>query len=544
MHSKPLGCFTALGLFAAILTSAGIMGAAIIGGNALFSAGPLSAKSGTTVRGGVTSHAQLSQDCATCHVPFWSGEHMRDRCLECHTEVQDQIGEEGTLHAGLNSPITCRSCHTEHKGAEAQITSYDSINFLHDEVGFSLRSHQGEGTEAGLACLDCHVETVQEFSVEECWECHQRIDGEYLDEHVRIFDRDCLGCHDGVEAYGRDFQHVGMAFPLEGAHLEISCEACHLGSVDLKGLKSAPQTCIACHEQDDRHHGSLGSDCAGCHNPLAWNSVSFDHAKTPFPLDGKHVGLVCEDCHMGTQTALISSECVSCHREDDSHLGGLGYQCEECHQTTGWEDAGFDHSQTHFQLEEAHEGLACNDCHAGVPLTEISGTCYSCHAEQDAHNGSYGTQCEACHQPTTWQDVTFDHALSSFPLTGAHLGLPCEQCHVGGAFQSISRACVSCHADPGYHAGLFSTACESCHNTGAWRPASFNQSHRFPINHGGRSSSCTTCHPNTLRNYTCYNCHEHNSSEVSRKHSEEGISNLGDCVRCHPTGREEGGGDD
>jgi hypothetical protein len=199
---------------------------------------------------------------------------------------------------------------------------------------------------------------------------------------------------------------------------------------------------------------------------------------------------------------------------------------------------------TEFQLEESHALLACNDCHAGIPLSEIPNTCSGCHLEEDAHEGTYGVQCEACHQPTTWQDVTFDHALSKFPLTGAHVGLPCGQCHIGGRFQEIGSACVSCHEDPVYHQGLFSYTCESCHNTSSWRPATFNQSHRFPFNHGGRSSSCRTCHPNLLQRYTCYNCHEHNQSEINEEHSEEGISNFGDCMRCHPNGRKEEGGDD
>jgi hypothetical protein len=47
-----------------------------------------------------------------------------------------------------------------------------------------------------------------------------------------------------------------------------------------------------------------------------------------------------------------------------------------------------------------------------------------------------------------------------------------------------------------------------------------------------------------LARYTCYGCHEHSRSEVESEHREEGIGNLSNCVRCHPTGREEEGGDD
>jgi hypothetical protein len=324
----------------------------------------------------------------------------------------------------------------------------------------------------------------------------------------------------------------------------VACEDCHLGDEDLESLRQTPHDCFECHDSVDVHNGSLGTSCDRCHTPLAWDMASFDHEDTRFPLDGRHVALTCETCHAAVDLQTMSSECISCHREDDSHLGGLGNQCQTCHLTTGWGDAFFDHSVTAFQLEESHAPLACNDCHGGIPLSEIAVTCVSCHSEEDSHSGTYGDQCEACHRPTSWQDVTFDHALSRFPLTGAHVGLPCEQCHIGGQFQEIGTACVTCHADPAYHVGLFSYTCESCHNTSAWRPATFNQAHRFPINHGGRTSSCATCHPNSLHNYTCYNCHEHNQAEIDKKHREEGIGNFSDCTRCHPTGQEEEGGED
>jgi len=544
MQTKPLGCLTTAGIAAAIITAAAILAIAFLGDNALFSAGPLSSGSSLTALTGVSSHAELSDDCGVCHTPFWGDELMRDRCLACHTEVEDEIVGTGELHAGLIAPITCRSCHTEHKGAEAQITRYDTITFPHNEVGFSLRAHQGNGTWTGSGCLDCHSESVRNFRIEVCQDCHDQRNQKAMEDHVRTFSDGCLGCHDGYETYGVDFQHSDWAFPLEGTHQTVACASCHLEATNLLKLRETPRDCYACHKTEDTHAGSLGSDCATCHTPLAWDETSFDHGRTQFPLEGQHRALPCGTCHGGVDLRTISRECVSCHREEDSHLGGLGESCDVCHQATGWENAVFDHAVTEFQLEDAHALLTCNDCHAGIPLSEIANTCYGCHVGVDAHGGTYGVQCEACHRPTTWQDVTFDHALSNFPLTGAHVGLACEQCHQGGQFQEIGSACVTCHADPVYHQGLFGYTCESCHNTSSWRPATFNQSHRFPLNHGGRSSSCSTCHPSTLRNYTCYNCHEHNQAGITEKHREEGISNFGDCARCHPTGREEGGGED
>ena len=56
-------------------------------------------------------------------------------------------------------------------------------------------------------------------------------------------------------------------------------------------------------------------------------------------------------------------------------------------------------------------------------------------------------------------------------------------------------------------------------------------------------ATCRKCHPDSLVSYTCYTCHEHQPDRIEREHREEGISNFQDCTRCHPTGREEEGGD-
>jgi hypothetical protein len=42
-----------------------------------------------------------------------------------------------------------------------------------------------------------------------------------------------------------------------------------------------------------------------------------------------------------------------------------------------------------------------------------------------------------------------------------------------------------------------------------------------------------------LRTYGCYGCHEHEPAEIEHKHLEEGIADFGNCVNCHPTGRED-----
>ncbi|MCB0027723.1 MAG: hypothetical protein KDE28_07450, partial [Anaerolineales bacterium] len=91
----------------------------------------------------------------------------------------------------------------------------------------------------------------------------------------------------------------------------------------------------------------------------------------------------------------------------------------------------------------------------------------------------------------------------------------------------------ACHAPPPNH---FSGTCRTCHtDTTNWRNATF--SHSFPLNHGGANSNCSTCHTNNnYSSYTCFNCH--NQGEMIEEHADEGITDISNCVGCHPNGEE------
>jgi len=52
--------------------------------------------------------------------------------------------------------------------------------------------------------------------------------------------------------------------------------------------------------------------------------------------------------------------------------------------------------------------------------------------------------------------------------------------------------------------------------------ATFNLRHTFPVDHGERGpSSCRTCHPGSVKTYTCYGCHEHTFAETIAEHAGE-----------------------
>ena len=683
---KRLGCLSTSGLAAALLTLLVLAGVIGLWGGAPFSPGPLNAQVGQAELGGVRSHDAIGGQCSACHAAPWSGETMSDRCLLCHVDIASQLLDPSSLHGVLmpaGESIECYACHTEHQGPEAPMTVVDPDRFPHEVTGYSLQAHRQ--TEEGLdfACAGCHGADITRFEPATCGACHRDLDAAYMQGHQETFGMDCLACHDGIDTYGQAFDHNQQEFPLEGQHASLSCAGCHLAARSLADLQAAPRDCYACHAEDDAHDGQLGQDCAGCHTTEDWPQATFDHAQTAFPLTGRHTGVDCRDCHTGAafqgtpqdcyachaeddahdgqlgqdcagcyitedwqqaifdhaQTAFpltgrhtavdcrdchidrtfqgTPQDCYACHAEDDAHDGQLGQDCAGCHTTQDWQQATFDHAQTAFPLtgqhtsvdcrdchtdgvfqgtpqdcyachaeDDAHEGqygqdcagchttedwqqatfdhaqtafpltgrhagVDCRDCHTGGVFQGTPQDCYACHAEDDAHEGQYGQDCAGCHTTEDWQQATFDHAQTAFPLTGRHTGVNCRDCHTGGVFQGTSRDCRGCHEDPVFHLGLLGVECDTCHTTDGWTPARYDRPHTFPISHGESGPSpCRTCHPDTLAAYTCYDCHEHNPAEIESEHRKEGISDFEDCVRCHPTGREDeaegegGGGDD
>ncbi len=510
---KKLGCLSVGGVMGAVLALLLIVGVIMVSGGAIFSPGELNAERGEML-GGVTSHSELSRQCSACHVSPWQGASMDDRCLACHTNVADQLPDANTLHGALmsNGAVTCRECHSEHKGTDAPLTTMSTTDFPHDVVGFSLQAHATFADGTPFACQDCHTETLTQLDVAVCSDCHQTLDAAFVQFHTAAFGVACLDCHDGIDTYGADFDH-NRYFKLEGEHASGTCGGCHQGARTIAEFRDTPQDCYACHAESDIHAGKFGQDCAVCHTPTSWEQTSFDHALTNFPLVGKHSNVECEACHRNNEFVGTPTDCVACHADIDPHNGEFGTDCAACHTAADWEQVTFDHAS--FPLEDGHANLECEACHQGGEYRGTSSECVACHAQDDAHNGEFGTDCAVCHAPTKWDQAVFDHARTAFPLTGAHSSVACESCHVNKVYQGTPQQCVACHADPVFHAGAFGTDCASCHSTSAWRPAQYRGSHPVIADEGGRGinhgrTTCSTCHPSTVYQYTCLACHSDN----------------------------------
>jgi formate-dependent nitrite reductase cytochrome c552 subunit len=63
------------------------------------------------------------------------------------------------------------------------------------------------------------------------------------------------------------------------------------------------------------------TSCTDCHGTENWKAALFDHKKSAFPLDGKHINVPCAKCHKPQQEGSVTYtrykikdfRCESCH---------------------------------------------------------------------------------------------------------------------------------------------------------------------------------------------------------------------------------------
>ncbi len=209
-------------------------------------------------------------------------------------------------------------------------------------------------------------------------------------------------------------------FPLIGQHAQITCESCHT----TEQYVGTTTTCEGCHSSI-KPINHFSGDCAACHSPTSWHSVSFDHA-----LAG-------------------AKDCRSCHSNDKpaNHYNG---QCSECHSTSSWQGAaihvaGADCQACHSR-PAGHYGGQCSQCHStsgwgGAAVHTAGANCQACHSRPSGH---YGGQCSQCHSTSGWRGAS-----------GHFAGANCTACHSGHTQQQ----------------------CSNCHNTNNWDDADGDDDH-------------------------------------------------------------------
>jgi hypothetical protein len=274
--------------------------------------------------------------------------------------------------------------------------------------------------------------------------------------------------------------------------------------------------------------------CGDCHSERDWKVGRFDHAKTRFPLLGKHNAIKCESCHKSPVFKDAPSTCIGCHRKDDKHKGALGEPCGNCHTERNWKEIKFDHAKTKFPLLQSHARVKCEACHRDPDYARTPKDCYGCHKKDDKHEGQVGTKCESCHDAGSWKKAQFDHARSRFPLLGGHLVVPCKKCHATPRYKDAKSDCLACHDKDDVHKRRLGPSCESCHNARSWKSWDFNHDRqtKFALDGAHRKIDCYACHRERVQKRatlpsSCVSCH-----------AAEDVHDGGfgkQCERCHVT---------
>ena len=483
------------------------------------------------------------------------GSHRDVACSKCHPKAvfnlpaqnPDSCGNTGchaSVHDGhLFGDRECEWCHSPTFKSFKVQTVAEKRFFNHSE-----RTRFDLGTHDRLKCYDCHTKALGRGKpVGACEQCHAK-DNKHGDRFKQFGSPPKCGvCHPTTKFKPTAFRHAQTGFALEMKHAEASCRACHRGKApdDFENLtalvKGKNVDCMGCHVHKNVHDKKFDNgQCygsSGCHvgpgnpNTNSTAMVKIYHGpNSKFPLVKGHKDVPCAECHTGrkgnkTTFEKIPANCsanTKCH-EDSLHRGTLGKECVACHSPGIWDALRFDHDAPFppghkgevdsFPLKGAHKDNKCEACHPTKQYVEANTGCADegCHAEDDAHKGRLGKNCEKCHLETG--DNTFNHnTMSVFRIDGGHLKVRCTDCHPSVTFKPRPKTCFGCHPEPAVHKGQYGTACEQCHSTRTWEDIKpLHDVGDFSLRGAHNNIACERCHrdnrPLAGSGNLCINCH-------------------------------------
>lgn len=259
----------------------------------------------------------------------------------------------------------------------------------------------------------------------------------------------------------------------------------------------------------------------------------------------------CSSCHAKFKKVGQTNLCRACHEDvDEDIVKNTGFHgrneqvqgtgCASCHTDHIGRDADIvqldretlNHEKTDFPLLDAHRLTVCESCHfEETRFREAPATCIDCHEDDDVHRGNLGTECESCHLPDRWMQISFAHDETDFPLIGSHTEPTCNACHFNQTFDGTPSDCIACHQIDDAHRGKRGTDCGECHSPKGWDQSVFDHGRHTDFSLLGRHADtrCNACHiepPEEKQLKTnCVACHQGEDEHKGKR---------GDgCDRCH-----------
>jgi hypothetical protein len=496
------------------------------------------------------SHLEGISNCTQCHV--LGNKISNEKCLTCHTEIQIRMNLQKGYHASADvKGKQCFVCHSEHNGKKFQLIRLEVSKFDHNLAGYPLSI-----PHAKKECIDCHnTKFIADAKLKakkntylgintECLNCH-------ADYHLKTLSPVCLNCHNPDSfKLATKFNHDNARFQLAGKHKNVDCLKCHKVKMiegnkyqEFRGIQYS--NCTSCHK--DPHQNQFGQNCRQCHSEESFQIVkgikNFDHNKTNFKLEEKHLIVNCKSCHKTKLTDPLKYEnCTDCHVDYHNKQfvkNGVAPDCSQCHTVKGFTGFSYtveQHNMGPFPLQGGHMAIPCFECHKKQEKWNFRGigvNCKDCHTDihQTFIQAKYYPEanCRICHNENRWGDVIFDHSKTQFILTDAHGKQSCRACHftldskgaIQQKFSGLSRNCSNCHKDNHYNQfeknGI--TNCEECHETKNWKASKFDHNNAaFKLEGKHNNVPCAKCHKPQqegstfyvkykLKEYKCESCH-------------------------------------
>ncbi len=215
------------------------------------------------------------------------------------------------------------------------------------------------------ACLKCHPKAAEQMRRTPHWT--------WLGDSVAV------PGHEGRFRLGK--RNLMNNFCISVTGNNSSCMKCHAGygwaddSFDFS--KDENVDCLVCHERAGTYvKGEFGNPAKGADLLAAAKSVGFPKREN------------CGVCHnyggggQGVKHGDLDSRLDNPSREDDVHMGQLGFLCIDCHRSKEHRIAGRAFS---VSVEDSN-GVACTDCHREPPHRDprinthlASVACQTCH---------------------------------------------------------------------------------------------------------------------------------------------------------------------
>ncbi len=513
------------------------------------SAGCATCHTGIVATGKSVTHIPTSPSagCETCHDNATTGVFNSFLGVKYHTPANITPGVCSTCHNGIfatgksTAHVTtsepCVTCHTATNTSNYK-TFFGAV-YVHPADALVLgceTCHKLGG--AGIPKNSTHVPT----GIRPCAECHTQTNtGNYQSFLGGVYahtpETTCKRCHDGVQALGIP----SYTFHQQANYKIDECVPCHAVSTGtyksfFGAIFTHPDTNLA-----------VNKVCSTCHDGTQAKGMSVFHIPTN--------GVGCESCHNSGNTTNFTTFLGA-----KFHPTGNSTGCSNCHNGR---TATGKNAVTHVPTT-----AACDTCHANAKTSYLNwtgstyihaspaGVCSTCHGSINGSSVIFGTVTtvgKPLNHVTTTEDCGTCHANSIAVGTGGFsvwnyihpaTATPCENCHDGRTFGTVTPKPKSAAIPPHYQTTL---PCDQCHTKA--NTSNYSNFLNATYTHTNPAGTCSNCHNDvnakgksvfhTATTAACDTCHFNETSggrdfssflvHVTYNHP----TTPGACATCH-----------